>query len=132
VLAAWLSAVRLTRVAIDNAVSVQPPAWDPNNPPGGLAIESASGSAAGSDLTVAFIGAPDPGSQPCGEDYSAEAVESNLAVVVIVIRHPHVALGACTSVGARRTADVRLAAPLGERAVLDVMQGLPVPVSLAP
>jgi hypothetical protein len=38
----------------------------------------------------------------------------------------------CTSVGARRTAEVELAAPLGDRAVLEVVQGLPVPVRLTP
>jgi hypothetical protein len=35
-----------------------------------------------------------------------------------------------TAVGARRTATVGLAHPLGERAVLDVQQGLPVPVTI--
>jgi hypothetical protein len=61
-------------------------------------------------------------------------VESDLAVVVIVTRHPHsppVAV-ACAAVGARRTATARLAAPLGDRAVLDLRMGTPVPVVLAP
>jgi hypothetical protein len=126
------TAVKLTRVAIANAVSLQPPAWDPNEAPAGLTIDSATVSGGGRDLTVAFVGAPEPGSQPCGEDYTAEAVESELAVVIIVTRHPHMTIGACSAIGASRTADVRLAAPLGGRAVLDVVQGLPVPVALAP
>ena len=70
---------------------------------------------------------------PCGEDYTAEAVESDLAVVVIVARHPHAALfEACSAVGARRTATATLAAPLGDRAVLDLQTGTPVPVVLSP
>ena len=40
--------------------------------------------------------------------------------------------GACTAVGAPRTATAELAEPLGNRAVLEVQQGLPVAVSLSP
>ena len=121
--------VKITRVAIANPVVVAPGQADPQL---GLAIDSASGSVGGTELTVAFVGAPDPGDKPCGEDYTAEAVESDLAVVVIVTRHPHVTIGACSAVGARRTATATLAAPLGERVVLDLQQGTPVPVVLAP
>ncbi len=123
------TAVRMTHVAIADPVTVVPPPWDPNDRPVGIAIESASGSVGGRELTVAFVGAP-PGDQPCGEDYTAEAVESELAVVVIVTRHPHVTIGACTSVGAPRTATLELATPLGERTVLEVQQGLPVLIVL--
>ncbi len=124
------TAVKVTRVALADPVVVS----DDVGSGLGLAIDSASGTVGGNDLTVAFVGAPDPGNQPCGEDYTAEAVESDLAVVVIVTRHPHVALfgGACSAVGARRTATATLAAPLGDRAVLDLQQGTPVPVVLAP
>jgi hypothetical protein len=123
------TAVKVTRVAIANPVVVAP---DDGGWGLGLAIDSASGSASGIELTVAFVGAPDPGDQPCGEDYTAEAVESDLAVVVIVTRHPHVTIGACSAVGARRTATATLAAPLGDRVVLDLQQGTPVPILLAP
>ena len=126
------TAVRVTRVAIAGAITVVPPPWDPNNPPGGLSIDSATWTVGGQELTVTFIGAPLPGDQPCGEDYTTEAVESDLAVVVIVYRHPHMTLGACTAVGATRTATVVLAAPLGDRAVLEVQQGTPVPTVLTP
>jgi hypothetical protein len=125
------TAVKVTRVAIANPVVVAP---DEGGWGLGLAIDSASGSVSGTELTVAFVGAPDPGDKPCGEDYTAEAVESDLAVVVIVTRHPHVApFGeACSAIGARRTATATLAAPLGDRVVLDLQQGTPVPVVLAP
>ena len=123
------TAVKVTRVAIANPIVVAP---DEGGWGLGLAIDSASGSVSGTELTVAFVGAPDPGDKPCGEDYTAEAVESDLAVVVIVTRHPHVTIGACSAVGARRTATATLAAPLGDRVVLDLQQGTPVSVVLAP
>ena len=128
------TAVRVTRVAVAGsaAVKITPPSWDPYNPPGGLAIESASTTTPGRQLTVAFTGAPGPGSQPCGADYSAEAVESANAVVVIVIAHPHAANETCPAIGARRTTTVDLAQPLGERSVLEVQQGLPVPLTITP
>jgi hypothetical protein len=99
------TAVRVTRVAVAGsaAVKITPPSWDPYNPPGGLAIESATTTTPGRQLTVAFTGAPGPGSQPCGADYSAEAAESANAVVVIVIAHPHAANETCPAIGARRT-----------------------------
>ncbi len=122
--------VKVTRVAIANPVVVAAPGE--GDPQLGLAIDSASGSVSGAGLTVAFVGAPDSGDKPCGEDYTAEAVESDLAVVVIVTRHPHVTVGACSAVGARRTATATLAVPLGDRVVLDLQQGIPVPVVLAP
>jgi hypothetical protein len=118
--------VRVTRIAVADRISVVPPPWDPNNGPEGIEIHSARGNAAASQLTVAFIGSPDGGDRPCGADYTAEAVESDLAVVVIVTEHRNPSIGACTAVGAERTAVVDLAAPLGDRAVLDVQRGLPV------
>jgi hypothetical protein len=121
--------VKVTRVAIADPVVVAP---DDVGSQLGLAIDSASGSVGGTELTVAFVGAPGAGDKPCGEDYTAEAVESDVAVVVIVTRHPHVTMGACSAVGARRTATATLAAPLGDRAVLDLQQGTPVPVALTP
>ena len=126
------TAVTVTRAAIADAIAIELPPWNPNDPAIGLPIESASVTADGRQLTVAFVGAPLPGDQACGEDYTAEAVESDVAVVVIVTRHPHVTIGACTGVGASRTASLMLAAPLGERTVLEVQQGLPVPVTLTP
>ena len=126
------TAVKVTHVALADPVTVVPPPWNPNDPPVGLAIDSASGTLGGRDLTVSFVGAPSPGDKPCGEDYTAEAVESDLAAVVIVTRHRNPAAGACSDVGALRTAAVRLADPLGDRAVLEVVQGLPVPVALGP
>ena len=126
------SAVKVTRVAIANAVVATSPGE--GDPQLGLAIDSARGSVNGTELTVSFVGAPDPGSVPCGEDYTAEAVESDLAIVVIVTRHPHdPPIGeACSAVGARRTVTATLAAPLGDRVVLDLQQGTPVSAVVSP
>ena len=126
------TAVKVTRVALAHPITVVPPPWNPSDPPVGLAIDSASGTVDGRELSVAFVGAPLPADQPCGEDYTAEAVESDLAVVVIVTRHPHPGSGACSAVGASRTATAELSAPLGDRTVLEVQQGLPVALVLSP
>ncbi|MGD0123554.1 MAG: hypothetical protein ABSC46_13495, partial [Candidatus Limnocylindrales bacterium] len=66
-------------------------------------------------------------------DYTAQAVESSTAVVVIVTEHPRFGFSlGCTAVGAWRTADVTLSSPLGNRTVLEVAQGMPVSVTLTP
>ncbi|MEU1837472.1 hypothetical protein [Micromonospora chersina] len=124
--------VRLARVAVDPSaiVRVAPPPRDADHPHEGLAIESATTTTAGSELTVTFTGAPGPRSKPCGADYGAEAVESDLAVVVIVIEYRHAKDEACPAVGAQRNATVKLSRPLGERAVLEVTQGLPVELTI--
>jgi hypothetical protein len=126
--------VKVTRIAVaaGDGPAVQPPPWDANNPPSGLRIDSATGTIGGLGLTASFTGAPDGADKPCGEDYTAEAVESDLAVVIIVTRHSNPSLGACSLVGAVRTATAALVRPLGDRTVLDVMEGRPVPVQLAP
>ena len=123
----------ITWVAVSAPVMAAAPTWNPDEQPIGIQIESATGSAAGRQLTVGFVGAGGSADQACGADYTAEAVESSLAIVVLITEHPHVSLGeACTMEGHYRTAQVELAAPLGKRAVLEVRQGQPVPVSLTP
>lgn len=122
------SAVRITRTAVDPSITVVPPPFNADHPPQGLSIDLASGTPESARLTVSFIGATKPRNQPCGADYSGEAVESDLAVVVIVIEHANPTPASCAAVGKTRTATVTLNAPLGKRAVLEVTQGLPVPV----
>lgn len=122
------TSVRVTRVAVDESVTIVPPPWNADDPPVGLSIESALGGADSRKLEVSFTGAVSNASKPCGADYTAEAVESELAVVVIVIAHRNTTEGLCTLAGRTRTAEVRLASKLGDRTVLEVKQGLPVPV----
>ena len=131
---AWLfsvegSSVVVTRPAIAKRAHVVLPPWDAENPPPGLSIEGAIGGPDQSQLVVSFVGAPGPASQPCGADYTAEGVETALAIAVIVREHPHTEGEACRAIGARRTAIVSLAAPLGDRVVLEIREGRPVPVS---
>jgi hypothetical protein len=69
--------------------------------------------------------------QPCGTDYAAEPVESEKAVVVVVLEQPNgFRDGTCTMMGMNRTATLNLAIPLGDRAVLSI-PGEPVPVTRA-
>jgi hypothetical protein len=78
---------------------------------------------------VTFTGSQRPATEPCGADYYAEAVESDRAVVVIVIEQAHAVGEICTLMGYSRTAGLNLTKPLGKRAVLEAKQGLPVPVT---
>jgi hypothetical protein len=123
--------VKVTRVAVANAamVTVTPPQWDSMNPPAGLPIDEVVRSADGKRLTAHFVGAGGTAAQPCGADYTARAVESDAAVVVIVEEHRHAGPEACTLVGYPRTATVELDRPLGDRVVLEVKQGMPVTVT---
>jgi hypothetical protein len=124
------TSARLTRVAVaaDAIVPLTPPPWA--SPPG-LSIETATAQPDARRLTVGFTGSPGTRARPCGADYTTEVVESARAVVVIVVEHRHAADEACLLIGAPRTAEAVLAAPLADRAVLDARYGLPVPVSRA-
>jgi len=123
--------VRLTRVAVDESVTVVPPPWNADDPPVGISIDWARGAADSRDLVVGFTGAGGNATKPCGADYTAEAVESELMIVVIVVEERNPTPVACTLEGHSRTAEVRLASRLGDRVVLEVRQGLPVTVEAA-
>ena len=118
------SAVRITRVAVDGSVSVDPPPWDAEDPPVGLSIDLAIGEASSRELEVEFVGAD----ESCGIQYETEAVESELAVVILVDRRPGPDANGCRAIGRLTTAKVTLDARLGDRIVLEGRQGLPVPV----
>jgi hypothetical protein len=122
--------VRVAVVAVDPAAAVEvtPPPWDPYNAPGGLWIEGATLAADGRTLTVSFTGAEE-GDGPCAASYTARAIESEHAAAIIVDEHRNRPGAACTGEGYQRTATVVLSHPLGDRAVLEVVQGQPVPVS---
>lgn len=122
---------RLMRAAVDAAdfpVLPEPP-WDSSHPPAGLSIDAATISADDRVLTAHFVGAGGPATQPCGIDYTAVPVESESAVVVMIFTRAHDSEEICNMIGYDRTADATLAAPLGQRAVLEVRTGMPVPVT---
>ena len=106
---AWIFAVAGSTVRVahpamasDAMVTVAPV----TGPAGGVAMLSTTLAADGQTLTVSFTGAPEPASMPCGADYTAHAVESPHAVVVIVREQRAPGEGACPTVGATRTATV--------------------------
>lgn len=128
------SQVRVLRSAVppEQSVTVTPPAWDSTHPPAGISVDSAVLAADERRLTVQFIGAGGPGSAVCGADYTARAVESSTAAVILITEHPHQASQAhqgCGAVGHLRTAALTLTRPIGQRAILEIRQGLPVPVT---
>ncbi|GIM98306.1 hypothetical protein [Paractinoplanes toevensis] len=112
------------------APNVSPSAWDPDATTYGMPIDSAAVDAQGTRMTVTFTGPPGPSAQSCGADYAAEPVESDKAVVVIVLEQRSGYTGVCTMIGMTRTAALNLAKPLGKRAVLTIL-GDPVSVTRA-
>ena len=130
--------VKLDQVAVASQVAV-PPVPTPNDqasgqqvaqPWVGPPVQSAIVDAGGMTLTVTVVGAPDAGDKPCGADYTAEAVESDTAIVVIVYEHRNTLPAMCSAVGAFRTAQVTLAKPLGNRTLID-LQAQPISVTAA-
>ena len=120
--------VKLDQVAVGGQFTA-PPVPTPNDqaagqqgaqPWVGPSVQSATVDVSGMTLTVGFVGAPDGGDKPCGADYTAEAVESDTAVVVIVYEHRNTLPAACTAVGAFRTTQLTLAKPLGNRTLIDL------------
>ncbi|MEV6372550.1 hypothetical protein [Micromonospora musae] len=111
-------------------VTMTPAPWDPGQALGAHVVESAATTRDGRQLTVTFYGAPGPASEPCGADYTAEAVESPTAVTVIVTERARGEAGICPAIAAWRTEIVRLDRPLGVRAVLEMQQGVPVKVTI--
>ncbi|HTJ40166.1 MAG TPA: hypothetical protein VL738_43780 [Dactylosporangium sp.] len=125
------SAVRIWRVAVATK-SPEPGPHDPNNPPAGLSAERAT--IHDRTLTVYFTGAGGSAAQPCGADYSAEVIASDIAVVVLVLeRNYEPPAGSqnygCDAVGYPREASVQLTEPLGDRVVLEVRYGTAIPVT---
>jgi hypothetical protein len=98
-LAAYARAVVHPAVGPTAGVDVPPPSTGGI----GLSVESFTASPVGRTSTVTFVGAPHPASEPCGADYTATAIESSHAVVVVVDEHVAPGDQACSSVGASRT-----------------------------
>jgi hypothetical protein len=130
--------VKLDQIAVESQIAA-PAVPTPNDqatgqqsssPWVGPQVDSATVDASGMTLTVSFIGAPDKGDKPCGADYTAEAVESDAAIVVIVYEHRNPLPATCSAVGAYRTAQVALAKPLGNRTLID-LQAQPITVTVS-
>lgn len=85
----------------------------------------------GQRLTIFFTGGP-AGNQPCDDNYSATAAESDQAVAFTLYEHPAPTppdpLG-CTAVGYLRSIVVRLNRPLGARVLVDSADAGAIPVT---
>ena len=122
------SAARLTRIAIAPADvrPVTPTRAEPRHFP---EVSGATVDATGRRLSTEFMGMVNDGDRDCGADYTAEVVESTRGVVVLVYEHRNVSAVACRAIGRMRTLTTTLATPLGDRTVVELNAGLPVPVT---
>lgn len=114
----------LTRYATSPVASASADGSSP-----GISIDTVTGAKTGNHLSVTFTGVSGPATEPCGADYYAEAVESDRAVVVIVVAQHHAANEICPMIGFTRTAELNLAKPLGDRAVLEASHGTQIPLT---
>src|SRR5450759_3780665 len=121
--------VKLDQIAVASQLAA-PAVPTPNHQASGPAVaqpwvgppvQNATVDASGMTLTVAVVGAEYGADKPCGSDYTAEAVESDTGVVVIVYEHRNTLPAACSAVGAFRTVQVTLAKPLGHRTLIDLL-----------
>jgi hypothetical protein len=128
--------VKLDQIAVASQLAV-PAVPTPNDqatgqqvaqPWVGPQVQSAAVDASGMTLTVSVVGAEYGADKPCGADYTAEAVESDTGVVVIVYEHRNTLAASCLAVGYFRTAQVTLAKPLGNRTLID-LQAQPISVT---
>jgi hypothetical protein len=128
--------VKLDQVAVGRQFTAPPVPTPTDQPTGqqvaqpwvGPPVQSATVDASGMTITVTVVGASDAGDKPCGADYTAEAVESDTAVVVIVYEHRNPLPASCSAVGYFRTVQVTLAKPLGNRTLID-LQAQPISVT---
>lgn len=102
----------------------------------GVPVSEARVSAHGRQVTLTFPGAPPLEPGPCGMDYTVKFAEGMRVVAVQVVERRRPAPTttaarplACREPGMERHAGVVLDAPLGDRTVLDVRSGGPVPVT---
>lgn len=135
------SKVRVTAAAIPRPLVLHPvllgqtdQLWDGD--PSFTAHQSTDGS-----VTISFIGA-EPGTGPCGANYSAGLLESAQAVVVTIdpqeiqqtrptLDTPSAAgtMTACDDVGHLRTVQIRTAKPLAGRPIIDGHTGRALPLT---
>jgi hypothetical protein len=122
------SAARLTRIAIAPADvrPVTPTRAEPRHFP---EVSGATVDVTGLRLSTEFMGMVNDGDRDCGADYTAEVVESTRGVVVLVYEHRNASAVACRAIGRMRTLTTTLATPLGDRTVVELNAGLPVPVT---
>jgi hypothetical protein len=131
------STARLTRIAIAPADlhPISPLVTTTRGPP---QVRQATVDATGRRLTSRFVGGHATGDRPCDADYTSEVAESAHAVVVIVYADIQAVRGTsgssrgaiiCETTDHEYTITNTLATPLGDRAVIELSQGIPVPLA---
>jgi hypothetical protein len=126
---------RLVMPSVAPGEALVPPIapWDSAHPPLGLMFSTVKSTSDGTRLTVGFVGAKGHADEPCGVDYTAEAVAGTHAVVIIIYtQRYHGSAGqnlSCDMIGYGREVMVTLNPPLGNRIVLDGLVGHPFAVT---
>lgn len=119
--------VRITRVAVDPAEYLRVDGLQ-NGP---LGSNTTAELLSDRRIRVSFFGSPAPVG-PCGQDYSGGAQEDGRVVMIRIVSLPNPAPVptdlACPAIGAMRTVDIDLAAPLADR-ILITAGGAAVPRS---
>jgi hypothetical protein len=100
-----------------------PGVWNRDEPTA-IASRRATVDATMSEITVQYLDPSTIGNQRCPAAVAATAVESPTGVVLIVTSH------GCAE-RARNTTTVRLSRPLGDRVLIDVVTGGPIPVTVS-
>lgn len=129
--------VKLDQIAVSARVASPATTLNPDAtlPAGGQwtgpTVQSATVDTSGLIITATFAGAPGTGDKPCGADYTAQAVESDAGVVVLVYEYRNTLPAMCTAMAAFRTVQVTLSRPLGSRTLID-LDAQPISVAPAP
>lgn len=118
------STVRVTRVAIPQ-VAIE--SEDESRSAAAPGVNGVSMQPDGTVLAL-FSGRHGNADQRCGADYTAHAIESADAVVMVLHEHLNREPGDCPHGALERAVQVELAAPLDGRAVISLGFGLPVPL----
>jgi invasion protein IalB len=82
----------------------------------------------GGALTLTAVGAKE-GTGPCEASYSVRQQSSAASVAVYVVESDHGSATACSAAGFLVTVPVTLAAPLGNRVLVDALTFAPIPVT---
>lgn len=96
----------------------------PYNPNRWTTVSEANVSADGRTVTARFTG----NLEEC-YSYTAHAVESGQALILVVNDHLNPGVEGCNDVGVPRTATLELPTSLAGRAILDLSSGLPIPIA---
>jgi hypothetical protein len=130
VLPAWRFTIRGVSAPVNVlAVAASARFWPSGLKQVSAGIWAAQAGRSGRALTLTVQGAQ-AGTGPCQATYSVRQRSSGHAVAIDVVANQHDSgQGGCASVGYRVTLPVTLAAPLGNRVLVDAQTSAPIPVT---